>query len=146
MKVTRALIIGLFALLSTGKVYSDELNDLSIEYLQLSKTKETFDMTIEAYVQQLSANNPNADKEEIRSFFNTYMGWGVLKEPTTKLVSQTLTIQELRDINGFYRTSSGKSLAEKSPKMAADISNLIGANLQKAMQDMQQKNYSNKAN
>lgn len=137
MKVTNTLIAGVFILLSAGQVYADELNDLAIEYLQLSKTKETFDMTIDAYAQQLSAQNPNADKEKIRTFFNAYMGWEILKEPTIKLVAQTLTVQELKDINAFYKTNSGKALAEKSPKMAADISNLIGTNLQKAMQDMQ---------
>ncbi|MBU0664010.1 MAG: DUF2059 domain-containing protein [Proteobacteria bacterium] len=119
--------------------FAENPNDkLSIEYLELSKTKETLDMTIETYVQQFSAQNPNADKDKMRESFNAYMGWDVLKAPTIQIVSHTFTENELKDIISFYKSQSGKSYAEKSPQLSAEISKIIAENLQKAMSKSQQ--------
>ncbi|ODS23147.1 hypothetical protein AB835_10525 [Candidatus Endobugula sertula] len=138
MNILKFLIIGVTLILATtSSVYAEEDHKvLAIEYLKLSKAKETVDMTIEAYVEQLSSQKPHSNKESIRTFFNTYMGWEVLKEPAIKLVSDSLSVNELKDINNFYKTDTGRSLAKKSPKMAADLSNLIAVNLQKAMKSM----------
>ena len=65
------------------------------------------------------------------------MGWESLKEPTIQIVANLLSIEELSEINRFFKSSSGKALADNSPQMAAEISNLIGNNLNKAMSNMQ---------
>ena len=122
-----------FTCLTFGALAENNKNALVIEYLEISKTKETFDMTIEAYVNQLASQDPVAKKEDIRTFFNTYMGWNVLKEPSIKIVAAKFSEKELQDIIAFYKTSSGQAFANKSPEMAADLSNLIGSNMQKAM-------------
>ncbi len=109
---------------------------LAIEYLELSKTKEVFDITIDTYVNQLSSNNPGTNKDQLRAFFNSYMGWEVLKEPTIKIVANTFTGEELKAINLFYKSKNGVAFANKSPALSAAISELIGANLNKAMANM----------
>ena len=110
---------------------------LAEEYLALSKTKETIDLTIESYVNRLHANNPRASKRQLRSFFNAYMGWDVLKEPATDIVVSNLTRAELSAVNGFYKTPHGKSIADKSPAVAAELSDLIIANLNRTMANME---------
>ena len=110
---------------------------LAAEYLILSKTKETFDSTIEAYVNQIAAQNPQTNKDDLRAFFNQYMGWEALKEPTINIVANLLSETELKEINHFYKSKSGKALADNSPQMAIEISNLIGNNLNKAMSNIQ---------
>jgi hypothetical protein len=112
---------------------------LAIEYLELSKTKKVFDMTIDTYVNQLSSNNPGINKDQLRAFFNSYMGWEVLKEPTIKIVANTFTGEELKAINDFYKSKNGVAFANKSPALSAAISELIGANLNKAMANMKKK-------
>lgn len=109
---------------------------LAKEYLELSKTKEVFDITIDTYVNQLSSNNPGTNKDQLRAFFNSYMGWEVLKEPTIKIVANTFTGEELKAINDFYKSKNGVIFANKSPALSAAISELIGANLNKAMANM----------
>jgi hypothetical protein len=109
---------------------------LAIEYLELSKTKEVFDITIDTYVNQLSSNNPGTNKDQLRAFFNSYMGWEVLKDQTTKVVANTFTGEELKAINDFYKSKNGVAFANKSPALSAAISELIGANLNKAMANM----------
>jgi hypothetical protein len=109
---------------------------LAKEYLELSKTKEVFDITIDTYVNQLSSNDPGINKDHLRAFFNSYMGWEVLKEQTTKIVANTFTVEELKAINDFYKTKYGVVCANKSPALSAAISELIGANLNKAIANM----------
>ncbi len=128
--ITVAVMLSCFTF---GALAENSKSALVIEYLEISKTKETFDMTIEAYVNQLSGEDPTAKKEDIRAFFNTYMGWGALKDPTNKIIEARFSEKELRDIVTFYKTPSGQAYASSSPEIAADLSNLIGANLQKAM-------------
>ena len=138
MKNVTPILIVLLSLFSSGSFAEENKKiELAKEYLVLSKTKETFDTTIEAYVNQMAPQGSEEDKDELRSLFNEYMGWDALKEPTIKIVANLLSEKELSEINDFYNSQSGKALAESSPQMAAEISNLIGNNLNKAMQNIQ---------
>lgn len=136
MKNIKSIVVAVILTSFTfGALAENNKNALVVEYLEVSKTKETFDMTIDAYVDQISSQDPSAKKEDVRAFFNTYMGWDVLKEPSIKIVAAKFTEKELQDIIAFYKTSSGQTFANKSPEMAAELSNLIGSNIQKAMQN-----------
>ena len=138
MKNVTPILIVLLSLFSSGSFAEENKKiELAKEYLVLSKTKETFDTTIEGYVNQMAPQGSEEDKDELRSLFNEYMGWDALKEPTIKIVANLLSEKELSEINDFYNSQSGKALAESSPQMAAEISNLIGNNLNKAMQNIQ---------
>lgn len=130
-------LLTFLAIFSSNVFADDAKTALATEYLILSKTKESVDSTIEAYVNQIASQNPSTDKDDLRAFFTQYMGWEILKEPTIKIVANLLSTAELSEINQFYKTTSGKALADNSPKMAAEISNLIGTNLNKAMSKMQ---------
>lgn len=137
MKYFKLATLALVVTFIANFAHAENKNDLlAIEYLEISKTKEVFDMTIDTYVQQLSAQNPGTNKDGLRNFLNTYMSWEVLKDPTIKIVSKIFTEKELLDIIAFYKSESGKSYADKSPQLSAEISKIISANLQKAMSNM----------
>lgn len=139
MNALKPLLIGVALTGAITNTYADENKDaLAIEYLQLSKTKEAVDRTIEIYSEQLSNKNPTLDKEQLKAHFNTFIGWEVLKEPTIKLVANTFSAEELKSINSFYKTENGRSWAEKSPQIAAGVSKITGTNIQKALQSLQQ--------
>jgi len=135
MKWFTIIAISTYALL-TGvlpAIANDHKEQLAIEYLELSKTKESFDATIETFVNQLSAQNRFADKDKMRAYFDSYMGWDILKKPTIRIIADTFTEEELIAINNFYKTKAGKSLADKTPGLSAAISQLIGDNLKKTL-------------
>lgn len=138
MKNLKITFFTLLVIFSYGS-YADSKNDLAMEYLELTKTKQLFDVTIENYVNHLSARNSKLNKDELKLFFNQYMSWDVLKEPTVKVVSDKFSESELQKINAFFKTEEGKALAEKSPKISMEISNLIGGNINKALSIMRQK-------
>lgn len=138
MKNLKITFFTLLVIFSYGS-YANSKNDLAMEYLELTKTKQLFDVTIENYVNHLSARNSKLNKDELKLFFNQYMSWGVLKEATVKVVSDKFSESELQKINAFFKTEEGKALAEKSPKISMEISNLIGGNINKALSIMRQK-------
>ena len=117
---------------------------LAIEYLELTKTKQVFETTIDTYVNQLNANNPQLDKNQLRAFFDLYMGWDVLKDPAIKIISDSFSESELRGINEFFKSENGRALADKSPHISMEISQLISGNLNKAFSAMR-KNSSGKS-
>lgn len=142
MKIYKQLFIACLLLIFSHGSFADNKNELVVEYLELTKTKQLFDVTIDNYVNHLTAKNPKLNKEELRLFFNTYMGWDVLRSPTIKIVSEKFTNNELENINAFFRTDSGRALAEKSPIISMEISNLIGGNINKALSVIREKSQS----
>jgi hypothetical protein len=86
----------------------------------------------------MSVTQPNANKDEIRSYFQSIMGWDVLKDPTIDIAMKHFTAEKLKRINTFLKTKVGKVFATKSPAMAVDISNIIGENLKVALAQPQQ--------
>jgi hypothetical protein len=137
MRKFKLVLFIMVSLILVSTAFADDTRlALAKEYLELSKTKEVFDTTIDTYVNQLSSNDPGINKDQLRAFFNSYMGWEVLKEQTTKIVAKTFTVEELKAINDFYKSKYGVVCANKSPGLSAAISELIGANLNKAMANM----------
>lgn len=134
MKYLKLSVLLLSLTLFPFMVSAETTNEkLALEYLELSKIKETFDTTINTYVQQIANHNPSIDQVKIKDFFNKTIGWEVLKQPTLKIVSQTFTEKELKDIIVFYKSETGKSFAENSPKVSSEISKMVSLNIQKAM-------------
>lgn len=123
----------------SANTFAEDKNKLALEYLELTKTKQLFDITIENYVNHLSLRNPKLNKEELMLFFNSYMGWDVVRDPTIKIVSDKFTEKELKNINTFFKTDDGKALANQSPKISMEVSNLIGGNINKALASMKER-------
>jgi hypothetical protein len=123
----------------SANTFAEDKNKLALEYLELTNTKQLFDITIENYVNHLSLRNPKLNKEELMLFFNSYMGWDVVRDPTIKIVSDKFTEKELKNINAFFKTDDGRSLANQSPKISMEVSNLIGGNINKALASMKER-------
>ena len=120
-------------LVSTSVLSEADKQKLATEYLELSKAEKTLDSTIQAYVDQIVASNPAANKEQISQKFNSVMGWDVLKQALIEIVMKHFSADELEQINAFYKTKVGQAYAEKSPAIAVDMSNLIGENIQNTL-------------
>ncbi len=132
MKKIVALMV-MVSLCGIGPLFAqDDIRPLAVEYLELSKAKETVDATVDSYVNQIAKDNPKADRAKIQELYNRMMGWDALKEPILELVVKTFSQEELQGINEFYRTPPGQALADKSPKLSGELANLISNNLQKA--------------
>lgn len=131
MKRLSVCVMVLFAMCLAVPAFADTKSQLAAEYLELSKAKESFDATIETYVEQIASQDKRVDKEKLREVFNSYMGWNTIKKPLLKIVADSFTVNELLAINRFYGTKEGKALANKSPALSAAVSDIIGENIKK---------------
>lgn len=110
---------------------AQSLDKLVTEFLELSKTQEILDITIKTYVDEIVANNPNADRNKLLKQFNSMMGWDVLKDQTTSLILKAYKPNDLKEIIKFLKTDAGQVYAEKSPWLSSEISKLIMSNITK---------------
>ena len=90
------------AVFISANTFAEDKNKLALEYLELTNTKQLFEITIENYVNHLGARNPKLNKDELMLFFNSYMGWDVVKDSTVKIVADKFTEDELKNINDFF--------------------------------------------
>lgn len=119
----------------TAKAETDKIT-LAIEYLELANKREVINATIQTYAKELSGGD--AVKEaRLKAFFDFYTGWEKLEGSFAKVVADNFTAAELRDINAFHQTESGKAFANKSPIMAAELSKIMSTNLKEALATVQ---------
>lgn len=52
-------------------------------------------------------------KTAMMTFFKKYMSWDVIKEDYIKIYMEEFTEKELKDISAFYRTTTGKKMADR---------------------------------
>jgi hypothetical protein len=50
----------------------------------------------------------------MKEFFEKYMSWETMKDDLAKIYAGELTESEINEITAFYRTPTGKKLAEKT--------------------------------
>lgn len=137
--LNRTLIIAV-ALFCSPFVHADAESDaLAKEYLELSKTKESLEHTINTTVEQMVASGLGENKAELRTLMKSYMGWEVMEGPSIRVISSMLTKPELKAINAFYKTPEGQSYAKKTPALSAALSQEMVKNLQKATLELQKK-------
>jgi hypothetical protein len=79
----------------------------AIENLEPSKTQESLDASIDTYVNQVSSSNPEIDKDQLRAFFNSYMGREIFREQPINIMADTFSEDELKAINDFYKSKYG---------------------------------------
>jgi len=126
-------LIGLALMPNSAAWGESDLKQLATEYLEVSGTRQTFDATVQAYADQAVASQPGANREAIVQMLDSLMGWEVLKEPTTEIIMKHFSAAQLEQINAFYTSDAGRVYAQEAPAIAIELSNLIGANMQRSL-------------
>jgi len=87
------------------------------ELLRTTKMDTLLDQTIDSVVKAQVAQNSDLAKVEgvMRQFMAKYMSWEALKPQMMALYMDTFTEQELREINAFYKTSTGQKTLTAMP-------------------------------
>ncbi len=104
--------------------------------LELTGTEQMLNQTmgnmLELQIQQNPALAPF--KEVMLEFFEKYMGYESLKPELLRLYNENFTEQELKELNDFYRTDTGKKSIELMPYLVQQGS-MIGVQRFQANQD-----------
>ncbi|GHG63156.1 hypothetical protein GCM10010919_08610 [Alishewanella longhuensis] len=119
MKVLRASVLIAFLGLVPAVYASSEaeiqaemlLESMEMEALMHHSISQMMDLQLQQNPELLPY------KDVMMQFFSTYMSWNSLKPEFIKMYSTEFTAAELREINKFYATDTGKKTIEKMPTL-----------------------------
>lgn len=128
MKKSIILIITTIIFLAAPAV-AGQKEDLAKEMLKLTDMQKMMDQMV-AQVQQMLTNQlklqniPEKDQEKVLQFQNTLtkkildaMSWDKMEPEYIKLFSTVYTVEELKAIVDFYKSSAGQSMLKKQPML-----------------------------
>ena len=110
----------LLSLLLSSRVFADEQKDVEAAKLLDSINMED---TLQASISQMldvqlqQAPEMAPYKGVMLEYFSKYMSYESLKSGMVEIYSNAFTLEELRDINAFYSTSTGKKTILKMPEL-----------------------------
>ncbi len=61
-----------------------------------------------------------AVKKEIRDFYARYIGWDAVKDDLAKVYAKYFTPKELKDLEAFYSTPTGRKALHLTPQIMAE--------------------------
>ena len=76
-------------------------------------------------------------KSVMMKFFNKHMSWESLKPEFVLIYSEAFTASELREINAFYATDTGKKTIEKMPTLMGQGAQIGAARVQGNIGELQ---------
>jgi len=107
------------------------LNSMDVEKTMTASMSQMIDI-------QLQQNPTLAPfKLVMMKFFKKHMSWDGLKPEFIQIYSKAFTASELRDINAFYATDTGKKTIQKMPILMAQGAQIGAARVQANIKELQ---------
>ncbi|MCL1980405.1 MAG: DUF2059 domain-containing protein [Proteobacteria bacterium] len=132
--------LGLFLLLFTS-AYADEGGQKEAEALLETMHMDTvLSQAIDQVMNIQARQNPSIApyRHIMEQFMKKYMSYESLKPDLIKLYTQTFTKEELSEITGFYRTSTGQKVIQVMPQLMAQGAQMGQARVQEHLPELQQ--------
>lgn len=107
------------------------LDTMGLETAMAQSMSQIIDLQLE----QNPALSPY--KPVMIQFFSQYMSWESLKPDFVRIYSQAFTVSELRDLNAFYATDTGRKTIEMMPSLLAQGGQIGAARVQENMGELQ---------
>ncbi len=107
------------------------LNSLEIE----TAFEQSVEQMLQLQLQQRPALAPY--KKVMLQFFSKHMSYNSLRDDMIKLYAEAFTAPELKDINNFYATQTGKKTLRLMPELMAKGGQLGAQRVQDNIQELQ---------
>ena len=136
--LTLGLLISLLSVLPV--VFADSSAEKEAEMLLNSMGMEeamiqSMSQMVDVQLQQNPALAPY--KDVMMKFFSKHMNWQSLKPEFLKVYVNTFTAHELREINKFYATDTGKKTIKEMPTLMAQGAQIGAARVQTNIGELQ---------
>ena len=142
LKALSALAAMMTALLSTSLFAADNNAHLQqVDTLfRLTNMEQKVDQSIDSVMQLQLSQNPQLSQhaDQMRAFFEKYIGWGALKSDITDMYMQTFSEKELEAINAFYITPAGQKVITALPVLVQQRNQLAMQRLQENIDELRQ--------
>lgn len=140
MKIIRATVL-LAACLVSNLSHADAASNAQAEKLlsklnMKSAMENSMHSLIDLQVQQQPALGPY--REVMKTFFRKYMSYESLKPEMVKMYGDAFTAQELKEINAFYDTDTGRKTLEVMPTLIGKGGQLGAQRVQANMNELRE--------
>lgn len=139
MKVLK-LVFFLFSLSISQFAFSDTDSEREAEILLTSMgMEEAMTQTMSQMVDLQLQQNPTLApfKSVMMKFFAKHMSWASLKPEFIKIYSEAFSAKELREINEFYATETGRKTIQLMPSLSAQGGQIGAARVQENIGELQ---------
>jgi hypothetical protein len=145
MKHLKALsaLTTLITLLLSPVLYAAD-NDSHLQQVEtlfrLTQMEQKVDQSIDSVMELQLSQNPQLSQhaDEMRAFFEKYIGWDALKSDITDMYMRTFSEAELEAINAFYITPAGQKVITTLPVLVQQRNQLAMQRLQENIGELRQ--------
>lgn len=134
--IMTALLTSFLTIQSLNVFAQSESQEQAEILLATAGVKQSLEQSIEQMLQIQIQQSPDLlpYKATMQAFFEKYMGYESLKSDLVKIYTDAFTAEELKDINAFYSTKTGKKTLAAMPQLMNQSAQLgvqrVQANLQ----------------
>jgi hypothetical protein len=140
MKVLKiGILVGLMAFLPIAIAQSDAEKEVEI-LLEMMGLETAMDQSISVLLDAQINQNPELAplKSVMMEFFRKHMSLESLKPDLIKIYTETYSVTELRVINAFYATDTGKKTIKTMPELMAKAAQLGATRMQENIGELQE--------
>jgi hypothetical protein len=142
INIKSALTAVITLLLSAALNAAD--NDSHLQQVEtlfrLTNMEQKVDQSIDSVMQLQLSQNPQLSQhaDQMRAFFEKYIGWDALKSDITDMYLKTFSEKELEAINAFYITPAGQKVITALPVLVQQRNQLAMQRLQENIGELRQ--------
>ena len=129
----------IFLVTISSNVFSGEAEKQVHKLFDNIDMEKTLSLTINQMLDAEMAANPAMlpYKSVFQAFFEKYIGYEVIKDEMVELYAQSFTVKELKDLNRFYKTKTGKKTIEIFPQLFAEGASMSQRRIQENLPELQ---------
>ena len=119
---------------------SDSHREAVLKLLELTQMQQKIDASVGNVVALQLQQDPamRAHEAELRSFLEKYIGWTGMKDELVEMYMQTFSEAEVKEMNAFYGSATGKKMIELLPQLIQERDRLAMQRLQAHLDELQQ--------
>lgn len=140
MKITGIAALCCGMLFACGAVADEASRQEAAKLLNAMEMEIAFERSIEQMVEVQITRNPSIKpyQDVMRRFFQKYMSYEELKPEIIQLYADAFTAQELREINTFYASPTGKKTIKLMPDLMTRGAEVGSRRIQANIHELQQ--------
>lgn len=140
MKTNRIATLCCGLLFACGAAADEASQKEAAKLMNAMEMEVAFERSIEQMVEVQINRNPSIlpYKDVMRQFFQKYMSYEELKPEIIKLYADAFSAEELREINAFYASPTGKKTIKLMPDLMTRGAEVGSRRIQANIQELQQ--------
>lgn len=144
MNKHKTIVLGAILLLGIGQALSVSADEASHrqqvqKLFELTQMQQKIDESLDNVLALQIAQSPELKKNKtvVKEFLERHIGWHSLEDALTDMYLKEFSEQELKDMNAFYGSATGKKVIERLPVLVQMRNQLASARLQENIGELQ---------